>query len=110
MAPLYTNACSVFSEDGSDLQNNSCDDYDFNWINSQHTNPGLSDNQRRSTPCRIEASTGSSISCRLEISNGHTVPVFKHDPLHVHLDVDKEPDIEVEDRAIHVSKSGPIDG
>lgn len=110
MTPLYTNTCSVFSEDGSDLQNNNCDKYDFNWINTQHTAPGLSDNQRRSAPCRIEASTGSPISCRLEISNGHAVSVFKHDPLHVHFDTDKEPDPEVDDRVVHVAKPGHTDG
>ena len=61
MPTLYT---SPFNESGATVQNNGCD---FNWINSSHT--GLSDTQKNSTTCHIEASTGSSIPCRMEISN-----------------------------------------
>lgn len=81
MTPLY--ACSGYKDDGSDLQNKTCEHFDFNWINSQNTHSGLSDTHRCSTPCRIEASTGSTISCRVGISTGLSGSV-KHEPSHVH--------------------------
>lgn len=76
MTPLYANPC--YSEEGNDLQNKNCENFDFNWINSQSKHTTLSETHRCSTPCRIEASTGTTISCRVEVTSAVSGTV-KHD-------------------------------
>lgn len=89
MPALYTRP---YTDSGATIQNNGCESFDFNWINPRPSHPGLSDNQKSSTPCHIEASTGSSIPCRMELSNEFSENV-NYEPMNGDFRKDDKADI-----------------
>ncbi|XP_045178171.2 uncharacterized protein LOC123538267 [Mercenaria mercenaria] len=102
MPALYTNS---FSEGDADIRNMGSESFDLNWITDQNLHSELSDNQRCATPCHLEASTSSSMSCRMEISDELSGNV-KHEQLNVHTDEDFDTDIKPTESEKHF----PING
>lgn len=72
MTPPFASSCSMFIEDGSNLQTNRCKDYDFNWDSGQTQQQKLQQENppRCSSPCRIDANTSSVGQCKTEIPCG----------------------------------------
>ncbi|XP_045178212.2 uncharacterized protein LOC123538303 [Mercenaria mercenaria] len=102
MQALYTNP---FSEGDTDVQNNGCESFNFNWINIPRPHSGLSDNQICPTSCHIEASTSSSISCQMEIPNVPCESV-KHDQFGVYTEDSIKTDLKSTDTENDVSANG----